>query len=65
MRSLYLDHLTPAQVSVLTSVGNTAFNTGRETAELRAVKPRPGDTEAVKTSYVWRKYKEFYDNSLK
>ena len=65
MRSLYLDHLTPAQVSVLTSVGNTAFNTGRETAELRAVKPGPGDTEAVKTSYVWRKYKEFYDNSLK
>ena len=65
MRSLYLDHLTPAQVSVLTSVGNTAFNTGRETAQLRAVKPGPGDSEAVKTSYVWRKYKEFYDNSLK
>ena len=50
---------------MLTSVGNTAFNTGRETAELRAVKPGPGDSEAVKTSYVWRKYKEFYDNSLK
>ena len=65
MRSLYLDHLTPAQVSVLTSVGNTAFNTARETAELRAVKPGPGDSEASKTSYVWRKYKEFYDNSLK
>ena len=58
VRSLYLDTLTPDQEDRITNIGNIAFNSLRETAQLLAIKPLPGEQISVKQRYIQRKYKE-------
>ena len=58
VRSLYLDTLSPEQEDRITNIGNIAFNSQRETDQLLAIKPLPGEKISVKQRYIHLKYKE-------
>ena len=58
VRSLYLDTLTAEQEDRIANIGNIAFNSLRETDQLLAIKPLPGEKISVKQRYIHLKYKE-------
>ena len=58
IRSIYLDTLSPDQEDRITNIGNLAFNSLRETDQLLAIKPLPGEKISVKQRYIQLKYKE-------
>ena len=58
VRSIYLDTLSQDQEDRITHVGNIAFNLRKETDQLLAIKPMPGESIAVKQRYIIQKYKD-------
>ena len=57
VRSIYLDTLTSDQEDRIINIGNLAFNSTRETDQLLAMKPLPGEKISVKARYIRLKYK--------
>ena len=64
VRSLYLDTLSQEQEDRITDVGNIAFNLKRETDQLLAIKPQPGEKISVKQRYILQKYKDISSASM-